>query len=56
MQSPAFSGDMVYISINFPSIVPSLLTAKRDHAAARRKLEHAINLHGMPEKITIAQL
>ena len=30
-----------------------LLTAKRDLAAARRYLERAINLHGLPEKITI---
>jgi transposase-like protein len=29
------------------------LTAKRDKAAARRFLERAINLHGVPEKITI---
>ncbi len=29
------------------------LTAKRDLAAARRYLERAINLHGLPEKITI---
>ena len=29
------------------------LTAKRDKAAARRFLERAINLHGLPEKITI---
>lgn len=33
--------------------VDFLLTAKRDRAAARRFLEHAINLHGVPEKITI---
>ena len=33
--------------------VDFLLTAKRDHAAARRYLERAINLHGLPEKITI---
>ena len=30
-----------------------LLRAKRDHAAARRFLERAIGLHGVPEKITI---
>lgn len=30
-----------------------LLTAKRDKAAARRFLERAINLHDVPEKITI---
>jgi putative transposase len=30
-----------------------LLTAKRDLAAARRFLERAINLHDLPEKITI---
>jgi putative transposase len=30
-----------------------LMTAKRDKAAARRFLESAINLHGLPEKITI---
>ena len=33
--------------------VDFLLTAKRDRAAARRFLEQAINLHGVPEKITI---
>ena len=33
--------------------VDLLLTAKRDKAAARRYLERAINLHGLPEKITI---
>ena len=30
-----------------------LLTAKRDLAAARRYLERAMNLHDLPEKITI---
>ncbi len=30
-----------------------LLTAKQDKAAARRFLQGAINLHGVPEKITI---
>ena len=30
-----------------------LLTAKRDRAAAIRYLERAIDLHGLPEKITI---
>ena len=30
-----------------------LLNAKRDKAAARRFLERAINLHDVPEKITI---
>ncbi|GAC1359740.1 MAG: IS6 family transposase [Variovorax sp.] len=30
-----------------------LLCAKRDHTAARRFLERAIGLHGVPEKITI---
>ena len=30
-----------------------LLTASRDEAAARRFLERAIDLHGVPEKITI---
>ena len=30
-----------------------LLTAKGDKAAARRFLERAISLHGLPEKITI---
>ena len=30
-----------------------LLTAKRDKAAARRFLQRAINLHDVPEKITI---
>jgi transposase-like protein len=33
--------------------VDFLLTAKRDLAAARRYLERAINLHGLPEKITM---
>jgi transposase-like protein len=33
--------------------VEFLLTAKRDLAAARRYLERAINLHGLPDKITI---
>ena len=33
--------------------VDFLLTAKRDKAAARRFLQRAINLHGLPEKITI---
>ena len=33
--------------------VDFLLMAKRDKAAARRFLERAINLHGVPEKITI---
>ena len=33
--------------------VDFLLTAKRDKAAARRYLERAIKLHGLPEKITI---
>jgi transposase-like protein len=34
-------------------MVDFLLTAKRDMAAARRFLERAINLHDLPEKITI---
>ena len=33
--------------------VDFLLTAKRDLAAARRYLERAINLHGLPKKMTI---
>jgi hypothetical protein len=33
--------------------VDFLLRAKRDYAAARRFLERAIELHGVPEKITI---
>ena len=33
--------------------VDFLLTSKRDRAAARRFLEQAINLHDVPEKITI---
>jgi transposase-like protein len=33
--------------------VDFLLTAKRDHAAARRFLERAIGLHDIPEKITL---
>src|ERR1035437_4913532 len=33
--------------------VDFLLTAKRDTAAVRRFLERAINLHGVPEKVTI---
>lgn len=36
------SGDTVFL----------LLTAKRGFAAARRHLERAVNLHGLPEKIT----
>ena len=35
------------------STVDFLLTARRDKAAARRFLEQAIGLHGVPEKITI---
>jgi transposase-like protein len=35
--------------------VDFLLTAKRDMAAARHYLERAINLHGLPEKITIGK-
>ena len=34
-------------------MVGFLLTAKRDVAAARRLLERAINLHDVPEKITV---
>ena len=37
----------------FGDTVDFLLTAKRDLAAARRFLEHAINLHDVPEKVTI---
>jgi putative transposase len=33
--------------------VDFLLTAKRDKGAAQRYLERAINLHGLPEKVTI---
>jgi transposase-like protein len=33
--------------------VDFLLTSKRDRAAARRFLEQAFNLHGVPDKITI---
>ncbi|WP_296527654.1 IS6 family transposase [Rhodoferax sp.] len=33
--------------------VDFLITANRDRAAARRYLERAINLHGLPEKISI---
>ena len=33
--------------------VDFLLTARRDEAAARRFFEQAINLHDVPEKITI---
>jgi transposase-like protein len=33
--------------------VDFLLNAKRDLSAARRYLERAINLHGLPDKITI---
>lgn len=36
--------------------VDFLLTAKRDLAAARRFLERAINLHDLPEKITIDKI
>lgn len=32
-----------------------LLRAKRDHAATRHFLERAIDLHGVPEKITIGK-
>ena len=39
--------DILTIRVDF------LLTAKRDKAAARRFLERAINLQGVPEKITI---
>jgi putative transposase len=35
--------------------VDFLLIAKRDKAAARRYLERDINLHGLPEKITIVK-
>jgi putative transposase len=35
--------------------VDFLLTANRDKAAARRFLERALNLHGVPKKITIAK-
>ena len=34
-------------------MVDFLLASKRDKAAAQRYLERAINLHGLPEKITI---
>lgn len=37
----------------FGDTVDFLLTAKRDKAAARRFLERAIDLHDVPEKITI---
>lgn len=37
----------------FGDTVEFLLTAKRDLAAARRYLERAINLHALPDKITI---
>lgn len=37
----------------FGHTVDFLLTAKRDHAAARRFFERAIGLHGVPESITI---
>lgn len=37
----------------FGDTVDFLLTAKRDLAAARRFLERAINLHDVPQKITI---
>lgn len=36
--------------------VDFLLTAKRDKAAARRFLELALNLHDVPEKITINKI
>jgi len=42
-------GDRAGDSVDF------LLTAKRDLAAARRFLERAINMHDVPEKITIGK-
>lgn len=33
--------------------VDSLVTAKRDHAAAQRFFERTIGLHNVPEKITV---
>ena len=36
--------------------VDFLLTAKREKAAARRFLERAINLHDLPEKITLDKI
>ena len=39
---------------NSGDTVDFLLTAKRDKAAAQSYLERAINLHGLPQKITIA--
>lgn len=44
---PADVSDFLTIRVDF------LLTAKRDLAAARRFRERAINLQGLPEKITI---
>ena len=43
----------VFIVPRRQEIQCALLTAKRDTAAAQRYLERAINLHGLPEKITI---
>ena len=37
----------------FGQTVDFLLTARRDEAAARRFFERAIDLHGVPEKVTI---
>ena len=44
---PGDVSDFLTIRVDF------LLTAKRDLAAARRFRERAINLQGLPEKITI---
>ena len=43
----------VFIVPRRQEIQCALLTARRDTAAAQRYLERAINLHGLPEKITI---
>ena len=47
-RSPASGGICIA-----PQTVDFLLTAKRDEAAARRFFERAMDLHDVPEKVTI---